>query len=333
METKFRVGDVVQHTFGSDREYRVRDVERDRSIFRIERGDWKWTGPSYGATLLRRPVQPGDRLRFSTPFAGAGVMTVTEVKSPGVWLGRATVPWVTSGAVEYQLLAEDIAAWEIAHEDGTPIDPPGAVSRILSCDTCGGVGASVQECDRGKFCSMECSARSMALTRPAALARTEAAKAVTEQPSTSPKPRTCAECGHSGPNVAVTINGVDYCGVACLYAAIDRAKGRAAAETFPAPVPTLPVSVEALASALFSTDPEVITFVESRADAVCRSTTHETRLEYEGRPSTSSFTIEWVESGRIKRALEIAWSRNENGWRERAEKRAARMIAVMKGEA
>lgn len=69
---------------------------------------------------------------------------------------------------------------------------------------------------------------------------------------------------------------------------------------------------EEYARALFESDPEVVRFVRSVADDVIEDGPH----------------VEW-KFGERRRAMQIAWDRNEGGWRDRAEVRAFELMDAL----
>lgn len=94
------------------------------------------------------------------------------------------------------------------------------------------------------------------------------------------------------------------------------------------PLPTFeppsvkPPTVEQLARALFETDPEVRAFV-NRVGEVPPSG--------RGGPSFEVARMMAVEAtAKFQRAADIAWARNENGWRTRAESRARRIVLALR---
>jgi hypothetical protein len=88
------------------------------------------------------------------------------------------------------------------------------------------------------------------------------------------------------------------------------------------PAPELP-TVAQLARALFETDPDVVAFVNRVSD--CEIAAMRRGLAVAMPPGAAAL----VDPRRRQRAMQIAWDRDEHGWSERAQARAASALVLM----
>lgn len=150
--------------------------------------------------------------------------------------------------------------------------------------------------------------------------------------------RICVNCGHPCVRCHTAEERAKRCQPfgSCSSREENRRVSRTAETLPPPPPPTLPPPQDPsapehhpLAWALFCTDPDVITFVREKADAVCIDRATTTRLEYEGQPTTIECRVERIDDKAFRRALDVAWRRDENGWSTAARKRAVAVVEEM----
>lgn len=302
---KFREGDIVSVV-----EWGECRVERVAHILLLDANRCCLLAT---ATLLRRPVRVGDRVRCKRDVALVSVVTAPS----GV----------------------DCLFWE--HEDGTPIEPPPPARPIRPNDILRAKGPTVHVHDRdGNVVEARPSddlnwcVGSKGTTLPPVLSewRHEDGAEIVAPMACLDHHRlelgaSCPGCGERPDRHGHYSPGVPPGAAPLALGAVKSVHVSARVTADPTP-PT----AENLTRALWQTDPEVLAIVREKADATLVETTTTARLEYEGRASADVITFRVEHASRLDRALDIAWSRDEAGRRSFWTKRVEEALARIGGE-